>query len=90
MFHIIKPAPDIYLACAKALAVPADICVVIEDAPAGIKAAHAAGMKCIGVLSSYTTRASMSDADFIVENLENIQFKDIHNTLKYKKARYIT
>ncbi|MCB0064606.1 MAG: HAD family phosphatase [Caldilineaceae bacterium] len=39
-----KPAPDIFLAAAAKLAVtPAD-CLVLEDSPAGIRAAHAAGM----------------------------------------------
>jgi beta-phosphoglucomutase len=44
-----KPAPDPYLAAAENVAVdPAD-CIVIENAPAGIEAAKAAGMFCIAV-----------------------------------------
>ncbi|MBQ7935828.1 MAG: HAD-IA family hydrolase [Clostridia bacterium] len=44
-----KPAPDIYLQAAKALgADPAD-CFAVEDSGNGIRSAHAAGMKCIGV-----------------------------------------
>ncbi len=44
-----KPAPDIYLMAAEALgAEPAD-CVVVEDAINGVRSAHAAGMRCIGV-----------------------------------------
>lgn len=43
-----KPAPDVYLAAAAACgAAPAD-CVVIEDSPAGARAALAAGMPCLG------------------------------------------
>jgi HAD superfamily hydrolase (TIGR01509 family) len=42
-FEAIKPAPDIFLAAARMMGVaPAD-CVVVEDAPAGIQAAKAAG-----------------------------------------------
>ena len=42
-----KPAPDIFLRAAEKLAAnPAD-CWVIEDAEAGVQAAHAAGMKPI-------------------------------------------
>jgi len=44
-----KPFPDIFLRAAEKLAMPAGQCVVIEDAPAGIQAAHAGGMRCIGV-----------------------------------------
>jgi beta-phosphoglucomutase-like phosphatase (HAD superfamily) len=43
-----KPAPDLYLHCAKALNVdPAD-CVVIEDSPTGARAARNAGIRCWG------------------------------------------
>lgn len=39
-----KPAPDIFLAAASKLAIPPAQCVVLEDSPAGIRAAHSAGM----------------------------------------------
>lgn len=43
-----KPAPDLYLAAARALhTAPAD-CVVIEDSPTGARAARAAGIRCFG------------------------------------------
>jgi mannitol-1-/sugar-/sorbitol-6-phosphatase len=49
-----KPHPDPYLAGAAALgADPAD-CLVIEDAPAGIKAARAAGMTVWAVTTTHT------------------------------------
>ena len=44
-----KPAPDIFLKAAQELRVPANACVVIEDAVAGVQAAQAAGMYCISV-----------------------------------------
>ena len=44
-----KPAPDIFLATAAALGVPAAGCVVFEDAAGGIAAALAAGMRAAGV-----------------------------------------
>ncbi|MGW1883917.1 HAD family hydrolase [Streptomyces sp. NPDC001970] len=44
-----KPRPDVFLEAAHRLgAEPAD-CVVVEDAPPGAAAAHAAGMRCIAV-----------------------------------------
>jgi HAD superfamily hydrolase (TIGR01509 family) len=39
-----KPAPDIFLAAARQLSISAAGCAVLEDADAGIRAAHAAGM----------------------------------------------
>ncbi|MDS9467726.1 HAD family hydrolase [Paracoccus sp. MBLB3053] len=45
-----KPAPDLFLLAASSLGVEPRDCVVIEDSPAGIHAARAAGMRCIGFL----------------------------------------
>ncbi|WP_437952987.1 HAD-IA family hydrolase [Sorangium sp. So ce296] len=44
-----KPAPDLFLAAARALGVPPARCLVVEDAPAGVQAAKAAGMTALGV-----------------------------------------
>jgi beta-phosphoglucomutase len=44
-----KPAPDIFLKAAQELGVSPDTCVVIEDAVAGVQAAHAGKMRCISV-----------------------------------------
>ena len=38
-----KPAPDVYLAAAQHLHVPAQECLVIEDSPIGVSAGVAAG-----------------------------------------------
>ena len=42
-----KPAPDIFLCAAQKLGTAPEDCVVIEDSLNGVKAAEAAGMKCI-------------------------------------------
>jgi beta-phosphoglucomutase len=44
-----KPHPEIFLTTAKRLGIDPAACVVIEDAEAGVEAALAAGMKCIGI-----------------------------------------
>ena len=43
-----KPAPDLYLMAARALGVAPGDAVVIEDSPAGARAAQAAGIRCLG------------------------------------------
>jgi len=48
MVDKVKPAPDIFLRCAKELKIPPADCLVLEDSPVGIHAAHAAA--CIPVL----------------------------------------
>lgn len=54
-----KPAPDVFLAAAAAVGVGPDHCVVVEDAAAGIEAAHRGGMPCIGVGGSGTDAADL-------------------------------
>jgi kojibiose phosphorylase len=44
-----KPAPDLFLAAAAGLGLPAEACLVLEDAADGIEAAHAAGMAAVGI-----------------------------------------
>lgn len=67
-----KPAPDPYLLAAERMGVaPAD-CLVIEDAPAGVEAAKAAGATVIAVLT--TNRAEdLGLADAIAPALATIQ-----------------
>jgi beta-phosphoglucomutase len=44
-----KPDPEVFLLGAKKLGLPPDRCIVMDDAPVGIQAAKAAGMRAIGV-----------------------------------------
>jgi sugar-phosphatase len=44
-----KPAPDVYLTAARRLELGPGRCLAIEDSPAGVQAARAAGMRCIAV-----------------------------------------
>jgi beta-phosphoglucomutase len=44
-----KPHPEIFLLTAQMLSVAPEYCLVFEDAEAGVEAALAAGMRCVGV-----------------------------------------
>lgn len=67
-----KPDPEGYLRAAELLgAAPVD-CVVLEDAPAGVKAGFAAGMHVIAVLTSHPP-ASLAGADAFVYDLTEVQ-----------------
>lgn len=57
-----KPDPEVFLLCAGKLGLPPADCVVFEDAPSGVLAAHRAGMRCIGVGS----RQTLAEADLIL------------------------
>ncbi|GAA3717102.1 HAD family phosphatase [Streptomyces tremellae] len=46
-----KPEPDVFFEAARRLGVAPDACAVLEDSGPGVAAAHAAGMRCLAVLS---------------------------------------
>jgi beta-phosphoglucomutase len=65
-----KPDPEGFLIAAQRLDVAAGHCIVIEDAPAGIDAARAAGMRSIAVTTTRGAR-ELSHADLVVDSLED-------------------
>jgi sugar-phosphatase len=56
-----KPAPDCYLAAAGKLGAPPEDCLVVEDVPAGIAAARAAGMPVVGITTTHAAAALPAD-----------------------------
>jgi HAD superfamily hydrolase (TIGR01509 family) len=68
-----KPAPDVFLAAARALNVEPVHCLVLEDAPTGVQAAKAAGMMCIAVPDHSVAQLDLSQADKIVASLYEVQ-----------------
>lgn len=67
-----KPDPEPYLRGAQMLGLNPAECLVVEDAPAGIRAGRAAGMKVIGITSTYPA-PELVDADAIINRLNQIQ-----------------
>lgn len=72
--HVVhgKPHPEPYLKGAELLGVHPAQCLVIEDAPAGIRAAHAGGMKVVALTSTYPATA-LTSADFVITKLNQIE-----------------
>lgn len=70
-----KPHPEIFLSAAAQLGVPPEGCVVFEDAEAGVDAALAAGMKCVGVGAP----ANVGKAHRVVRNTADFAPADIQN-----------
>jgi len=67
-----KPDPEAYLLAAERLGVAPEWCVVVEDAPAGIEAAHAAGMRVIAVATTHV-QEELEGADAVAACLSDIQ-----------------
>ncbi len=72
-----KPAPDIFLLAAGDLGVDAETCVVIEDSPVGIAAAHAAGMQAVAVPDPGMDHARFLDAELVVGSLVELTPEDL-------------
>lgn len=71
-----KPDPEGYLKGAASLAVNPHECIVIEDAPSGLKAAKAAGMFSIAVLNTHNAD-ELSDADIVTKELSADLLKEL-------------
>jgi beta-phosphoglucomutase len=68
-----KPDPEIFLLGAQRLGVEPGVCVVFEDAPSGIAAALAAGMRCVGVGSAdLLTHAPRTIQDYRAIDLDSL------------------
>ena len=68
-----KPDPEVFLLAAKGLGLPTGECLVIEDAPNGLRAGKAAGSRCLGLTTSFnaeTLRAA--GADFVGTDLADV------------------
>jgi beta-phosphoglucomutase-like phosphatase (HAD superfamily) len=62
-----KPEPDPFLKVAGMLDVDRSECLVVENAPMGVKAANRAGMFCVAV-PTYVSKESIATADKIVDD----------------------
>ncbi len=64
-----KPSPEPYLKAAGILEIDPEDCVVIENAPLGIRSAKAAGMRCIAVTTTLSPMY-LKEADIVSEDLD--------------------
>jgi beta-phosphoglucomutase len=71
-----KPDPELFLTAALRMGVSAGNCLVIEDAPNGIEAAHAAGFRCLAVTNS-CPRQELDAADRIVDSLSEVRLASV-------------
>jgi HAD superfamily hydrolase (TIGR01509 family) len=68
-----KPHPEVYELAARRLGLlPAEV-LVLEDSPVGMRAAKAAGCRCVVVPHEQTPRAELAPADAVVESLASCE-----------------
>ena len=68
-----KPAPDLYLAGARLLGAAPARSVVVEDSPTGARAAHAAGIPCLGLARGEEARIMEAEGARIVASQDEVR-----------------
>jgi len=84
--HRGKPDPEVYLVAAARVGIPAERCIVVEDAVAGVEGAHIAGMRSIGV----SHNGAHLPADIVVKSLDLLDadaFEALLRSTPYSHAR---
>uniref|UniRef100_A0A831X7Q7 HAD family phosphatase n=1 Tax=Thermorudis peleae TaxID=1382356 RepID=A0A831X7Q7_9BACT len=65
-----KPAPDCYRLAVDRLGLPPEACLALEDAPLGVRAARAAGLRCLAIPNEHTrSLPGLEEADAILPSL---------------------
>lgn len=70
-----KPDPEVFSRGAELLGFAPESCVVIEDAAAGVEAAHRAGMKVIGIGDPQV----LKNADLVIPGTQKLNIDDLKN-----------
>jgi beta-phosphoglucomutase-like phosphatase (HAD superfamily) len=78
----VKPAPELFLLAARKLGVEPGSCVVFEDSANGMRAALAAGMRCVAVPNGLTSRLERPEVDLVVGSLAELPLAGIVQRLE--------
>ncbi len=83
----VKPDPELFLLAASRLGVDPGACMVLEDSPNGMRAALAAGMRCVAVPNALTRSLARPDVDLVLGSLAERPLAAILQTLAVSAAR---
>jgi len=84
----VKPAPDLFLLVAKRLDREPARCLVFEDSPNGMRAARAAGMRCVAVPNRLTAKLRLPEPDLVVDSLASRPLVDLLADLRGAPAAH--
>lgn len=88
-----KPAPDIYIYAMKKLGLKPEQTLAMEDSENGLKAAEAAGLKCVITINGYTQGHNFSGADLVISELgeaDSDHIKVIANPHHLNELNYVS
>ena len=79
-----KPEPTLFLRAAEALGLPPERCIVVEDTPAGVEAAHKAGMPCIAVTTTSRREvlAAVTSSALVFDDLTQVTAGDFSRLVR--------
>ena len=77
-----KPSPDVFLHAASKMQANPATCLVIEDSHNGLRAALAAGMRCIGYKNCHSQGQDLTIADVTVDSMESVTRELIASLVK--------
>ncbi len=67
-----KPDPAVYVSAARSLGVAPHECLAVEDSPAGVRSAKAAGLHCVAVRTDAVAAAEIEAADMTLESVRDL------------------
>ncbi|MEV4937190.1 HAD family hydrolase [Streptomyces zaomyceticus] len=70
-----KPEPDLYLLALERAGVDADGALAVEDSPRGVRAARAAGLRCVAVPWEPAGAAALAGADAVLPSLDELDLR---------------
>jgi HAD superfamily hydrolase (TIGR01509 family) len=73
----VKPDPELFLLAARRLGVAPESCVVFEDSPNGMRAALAAGMRCVAVPNSLTRNLARPEVALVMVSLDERPLSEV-------------
>lgn len=71
-----KPNPEVFLKAAERIGCPPSRCVVFEDAHVGLEAAHAGGMKAVGIATTHPV-SELINADLAVCGMDELSVEKL-------------
>jgi len=75
-----KPNPEIYLKTAKALGLPNDKCIVIEDSLSGVTAGRKSGSKVIGITTTHTPE-ELAETNLVIKDFNELSIPTLQAIL---------
>ena len=76
-----KPSPDVYNLALRRLALAGERAVAVEDTAHGVDAAHAAGLRCVGIPNPFVSADRVRHADLVLDAATDLALLEVVDRL---------